>query len=147
MIRLFTECAILMAITAVATYLTVLYYPNAPSLYTVIEPPAEDEVTLQMIEEKWNGKVQWIDARTEEKYIKEHIPGAILINEFGFDQQVFVIIDKLQDMEVPLVIYCEAKRCEASRKVADKLGNVFPPLKENIWVLQGGWPEWKKANP
>ena len=60
-----------MAITAAATYLTILYYPNAPTLYSVIEPPAKDEVTLQMIEEKWNGNVLWVDARTEEKYNKE----------------------------------------------------------------------------
>ena len=147
MIRLLKESAILLIITAAATLLTFRYYPDVPSRYTVMEPPAEDEVTLQMIEEKWNGKVQWIDARTEEKFNEEHIPGAILINEFGFDDQVFDIIDELQNLELPLIIYCAAKRCEASRKIAKKLGTVFPPLKENIWVLQGGWPEWKKANP
>ena len=147
MIRLFTESAILVAITAAATYLTILYYPNTPSLYTVIEPPAKDEVTLQMIEEKWNGNVLWVDARTEEEYNKEHIPGAILINEYAYNQQIIDNFLMLQDLEIPMVIYCGAKRCEASRKIAEKIRVPLAHLDGKIFVLQGGWPAWKKANP
>ena len=147
MMRLFTESAVLMAATAVAAYLTFYYHPKAPAPCTVIEPPAKDEVTLAMIEERWNGKVQWVDARPEEKYNEEHIPGAMLINEYDFTNQLFMNFEKLQDLDVPLIIYCNAERCKASRKISEELKARLPTLAENIWVLKGGWPAWKKANP
>jgi 3-mercaptopyruvate sulfurtransferase SseA len=42
-----------------------------------------------------------------------------------------------------VVIYCGGEKCEASRKIKERLVESLPM--ENVWVLKGGWPAWKAA--
>ena len=116
------------------------FHPMAPAWYAVVAPPADDEVTLDRVNEQWGGDVLWLDARSDESFSMGHIPGAKLLNEQGFDSQLFELIEVLQTNDRPVVIYCGGEKCEASRKIKTRLTESLPL--ENVWVLQGGWPTW-----
>lgn len=100
----------------------------------------KDEVNLQDIQERWQGKVLWIDARPAEVFEKGHIPGAMLLNEQGFMEQSLALLDVLQTTTLPVIIYCGGEKCEASREVKRRLLEVVPL--DECYVLKGGWPAW-----
>jgi hypothetical protein len=72
-----------------AAWGTHAWHPRAPALYLVQEPLRDDEVSMQAIQERWKGDVLWIDARIQEQFDAGHVPGALLLNEQKFDEQLF----------------------------------------------------------
>lgn len=137
------QAVLLLILSAGAGVAVHFFHPLAPAWYAVVAPPAEDEVTMEQIQSKWGGKVLWLDARTEVLFSLGHIPGAKLLNEQGFDGQLFELIEVLQTNDLPVVIYCGGEKCEASRKIKTRLVESLPL--ENVWVLKGGWPAWLTA--
>lgn len=137
------QALILLLLTALAATATHFWHPAAPVWYLADVIAGEGEVTLNDIETQWKGDVLWIDARTRERYDQEHIPGALLLNEYERDQLLLEHLEKLQVSGKPIVIYCDAMKCEASHQMRDYLmKNVGLP---EVWVLTGGWPAWKEA--
>lgn len=120
---------------------THLWHPRAPSLWLTEEPLRDDEISISHVMSEWDGQVIWLDARPESEFGKGHIPGAYLLNEEGFLDQLMELLDVLQTSVQPVVIYCNGERCEASRRIREQLMNQFPL--ENVWVLKGGWPQWQ----
>jgi rhodanese-related sulfurtransferase len=139
------QAVILLALAAVAAAVTYHFHPRAPALYLSQAPLRDDEVNLAQIQERWQGKVIWLDARPADIFAQGHIPGAHLLNEQGFMEQLMEITDILQTTDQPVIIYCGGEKCEASRTIRKKLLE-FVPLEE-CYVLQGGWPAWKAAQP
>ncbi len=135
---------ILLLLTAAAATATYRLHPRAPMLYQMLEPLREDEVTLADVEKRWNGDVLWIDARLRELYQKDHIPGALLLNEQELGTLITENIEKLQDNRKPVVVYCDGKACHASRKIREYL--VEHMAMTDAWVLSGGWPAWQAAH-
>jgi len=135
------QILILLSLTAGAALLTKKYHPLAPALYITAAPLDDGEVTVEQALE-WENKgdgVIWIDARPRKAYEKKHIPGAILLNEFEWDQLLFESYDDIANEEKPLVIYCGSYSCKASTKVAEKLRERRMP---EVYVLKGGWEAW-----
>lgn len=141
--RAMGQAFILLVLSCVAGALTHLFHPRAPAWYWVSEPLTEEEVTLEGLDREWGGEIFWLDARTEEQFKAGHIPGAHLLNEMGFDDQLFAILDELQQNRLPVVIYCGSESCQASHKIRSRLLETFPL--ENVRVLRGGWPIWVQA--
>jgi rhodanese-related sulfurtransferase len=137
------QALVLMLLSGVAAVGVHFWHPMAPAWYLVVAPPQEDEVTVERVKGEFGGKVLWLDARPEEQYVTGHIPEAKLLNEQGFNEQLFELIDVLQKNTLPVVIYCGGEKCEASRKIKERLVESLPM--ENVWVLKGGWPAWKEA--
>lgn len=137
------QALVLLLLSGVAAVGVHFWHPMAPAWYLVVAPPQEDEVTVERVKGEFGGKVLWLDARPEEQYVAGHIPEAKLLNEQGFNEQLFELIDVLQKNTLPVVIYCGGEKCEASRKIKERLVESLPM--ENVWVLKGGWPAWKKA--
>ncbi|MCB1226991.1 MAG: rhodanese-like domain-containing protein [Verrucomicrobiales bacterium] len=137
------QALVLLLLAGGAAVATHFFHPLAPAWYAVNEPPAEDEVTLQRVREEWAGEVMWLDARPTDQYEAGHIPGARLLNEQGFDNQLFELLDQLQTSDRPVVLYCGGESCQASRKIRQHLVETFPL--ENVWVLKGGWKAWQAA--
>jgi rhodanese-related sulfurtransferase len=127
----------LLLLASLAAWATHAWHPRAPALYLVQEPLREDEVSMQAIQERWKGDVLWIDARIQEQYDAGHVPGALLLNEQKFDEQLFGLLDALQANTKPIIIYCNGAKCEASRHVLERLKQTLPV--ENAFVLKGGW--------
>ncbi|HEY1082535.1 MAG TPA: rhodanese-like domain-containing protein [Prosthecobacter sp.] len=139
------QAAVLVAVAAAAAVLTQQWHPRAPALYLSEAPLAKDEIGLKQVQERWQGNVLWLDARPEDVYQKAHIPGAKLLNEQKFGEQLIELLDVLQTTKLPVVIYCGGEKCEASRTVREKLLSVVPL--EECYVLKGGWPAWQAAQP
>ena len=138
------QAALLLAASALAALATQAWHPRAPALYLTEEPLRDDEVSMQVISERFGDTVLWIDARPQEQFDEEHVPGALLLNEQKFDEQVLENLDRLQLNRDPVVVYCSAQKCEASRKVMMKLKEMG--FVQEAFVLKGGWPAWKAAS-
>lgn len=143
MVAAILQSMVLLILAAAAAWATHAWHPRAPALYLVQEPLRNDEVSMQLIQERWQGKVLWIDARIQEQYDAEHIPGAVLLNEQHFEEQLFGLLDTLQSNTKPIIIYCNAAKCEASRKILERLKQTLPI--ENAFVLKGGWNAWQQV--
>jgi rhodanese-related sulfurtransferase len=141
LIRQVFTLVFLAAAAAMATY---HWHPRAPALYAIQEPLREDEVDVVEVQKRWAGQVIWLDARPRDQFEVEHIPGALILNEQEFDQQLLEILDTLQTATKPVVIYCGGQKCEASRHVREKLMSVV--ALDECYVLKGGWPAWKALN-
>ncbi|MFN0077779.1 MAG: rhodanese-like domain-containing protein [Prosthecobacter sp.] len=137
------QATFLVLLATTATWATYVWHPRAPALYLAQEPLRDDEVSMQVIQERWQGDVLWIDARIQEQFDAAHIPGALLLNEQGFDQQLFNYLDTLQANTKPIIVYCSAAKCDASRHVLERLKQTLPI--ENAFVLKGGWQAWQQA--
>lgn len=143
MFREIRQASILILLAATAAWATHVWHPRAPALYLVQEPLRDDEVSMKVIQERWQGQVLWIDARIQEQYDAGHVPGAVLLNEQHFEEQLFGLLDTLQTNTKPIIIYCNAAKCEASRKILERLKQTLPI--ENAFVLKGGWNAWQLA--
>jgi len=140
--RVLRETLILLVCTLVAAGATHVFHPRAPVWYLIEEPVGDDEVTLEVVQEKWKGDVLWIDARPRDQYDKAHIPGALLLNEQEADTLMFQHFEKLQDNTKPVVVYCDGAACQASRKMREYLKERLAI--EEIYILRGGWKAWQE---
>ncbi|MBE2287435.1 MAG: rhodanese-like domain-containing protein [Prosthecobacter sp.] len=143
MLRAIRQAFVLILVSAAAAWGTHLWHPRAPALYLVQEPLRDDEVSMEAIQERWKGQVLWIDARPQEHFDAGHVPDALLLNEQKFEQQLVNYLDILQTNTKPIVVYCSAAKCDASRHVLERLKQVLPI--ENAFVLKGGWKAWQQA--
>ncbi len=143
MFRTIRQAVCLILLAATAAWATHVWHPRAPALYLVEEPLRDDEVSMKVIQERWQGKVLWIDARIQEQYDAEHIPGAVLLNEQHFDEQLFGLLDTLQTNTKPIIVYCNAAKCDASRKVLERLKLMLSI--DKAYVLKGGWNAWRQV--
>lgn len=102
---------------------------------------ASDEVTLRDAL-AWGDSLLWVDARPDEQYASEHIPGAILLNEGRWSELLPQFLTTWSP-EKKTVVYCSSQSCAASHEVARRLREEAG-LK-NIFVLHGGWETWLEA--
>ncbi len=105
------------------------------------KPPVINMVTLDAVI-AWKTSCIWIDARPQVEFEKDHIPGAMSLNETTWDQQIGAVLASW-NAQARLVVYCD-ERCSASVDVARRLeGMGIQP----VFVLKGGWESWKQAHP
>ena len=81
-------------------------------------------------------------------YDKAHIPGALLLNLYEWEDLMFPVVEVLDADELrrTIIIYCDAQKCATSRQLRDKL-NELPLGERDIRILHGGWPAWKAWKP
>jgi len=145
MLRALFQAWVLAGATLLAAAATHLLHPRAPALHLQETVVREDEVTVARVAAEWHNQVIWLDARPEEQFRESHIPGARPLNEQQFDSQLVELFERLQTADRPVVIYCSGERCEAARRVRERLLQVVPL--ERCFILMGGWPAWKAAQP
>lgn len=137
------QAAVLVLAAATAAFATWQWHPRAPALYLVQEPLRDDEVSMQVVQERFHNDVLWIDARPQEQFDAGHVPQALLLNEQKFDDQLIEHLDTLQTNRKPVIVYCSGQKCEASRKVMQKLKEMG--FVQEAFILKGGWNAWKAA--
>ena len=87
----------------------------------------------------WGENVIWVDARPDNEFEGDHIPGAILLNEDRWTDLLPQLLGQWSP-EKKVVVYCSAQSCNASREVAKRLRD--EAQLRNVFVLDGGWEEW-----
>lgn len=84
--------------------------------------------------------VLWIDARSEDDYLDDHIPEAILLNEAHWETGIVELMGAWLMQPSPIVVYCGSENCGTSKRIADRLREALPDAE--IYSLKGGWDAW-----
>ena len=133
------QILILLVVAAIPAASSALFHPRRPSWNA--ETLAPDEILLQTALAE-NDKVLWLDARPEADFQKDHIPGAMLLNEDDWDNLLPPVLDAWRKGKI-IVVYCSSLQCQSSREVARRLReNAKLP---EVYVLKGGWESWLAA--
>jgi rhodanese-related sulfurtransferase len=103
---------------------------------------ASEMVNLDQAQ-SWGANAIWIDARPDNEFEQDHVPGAIPLNEDRWDELLPVFLAQWSPNK-KVVVYCSSQSCNASREVARRLRDEAG-LKD-VFVLQGGWEAWQQAN-
>lgn len=143
--RILWQSAILLALTAAAGALTWKFHPERPELYLVAEAAPEGEISIQdVLERQKKDGVIWLDARQESEYRKGHIPGALLLNEYDYENQLMASFEKITSAAdtIPVVIYCDGQKCAASHAIRQRLEESKALGDRELLVLHGGFPAW-----
>jgi len=104
-------------------------------------PPSE-MVTVDKARE-WGDVAIWVDARPDEEFAADHVPGAISLNEDRWNE----LLPQFLTVWTPgkkVVVYCSSLSCNASREVARRLRK--EAQLSDVFVLEGGWEAWLKKN-
>ena len=115
-----------------------IYFRDKVSWQSPI-PPSESVTVAQA--QAWGTNVIWADARPDEEFARDHVPGAIPLNEDRWNELLPQFLATWSP-EKKVIVYCSSQGCNASREVARKL-RTEAQLKD-VFVLQGGWEEWLK---
>jgi len=102
-------------------------------------PPSE-LVTVDQAR-TWAGNVIWVDARPEEEFARDHVPGALSLNEDRWNELLPQFLT-VWSPEKKVVVYCSSLSCNASREVARRLRK--EAQLSDVFVLKGGWEAWLK---
>ena len=135
---LLRQLSLLAALALVPAISQAIYLRNKVSWQSPL--PVSEIVTLTQAR-AWGGNAIWVDARPDEEFAHEHVPGAILLNEDHWNDLVGPFLATWSP-DKKVVVYCSSQSCNASREVARRL-RVEAQLK-NVFVLEGGWEEWLK---
>ncbi len=100
-----------------------------------------DSVTVAQAQ-VWGGAALWLDARPDEEFAQEHVPGAMSLNEDRWSELLPRVLETWSP-DKRIVVYCSSQACGASREVARRL-RTEGGLK-NVYVLEGGWEAWIAA--
>ena len=103
--------------------------------------PASEMVTVVQAR-AWDGNTIWVDSRPDAEFEREHIPGAVLLNEDRWNELLPQFLAAWSP-EKRVVVYCSSQSCNASREVARRLRD--EAQLKNVFVLQGGWEEWLQS--
>jgi rhodanese-related sulfurtransferase len=91
----------------------------------------------------WADNAIWVDARPDEEFQRDHVPGAVLLNEDRWNDLLPQFLEKWSS-DKKVVVYCSSQSCNAAREVAHRLRD--EAQLQNVFVLEGGWEEWVKKN-
>ena len=103
--------------------------------------PASESVSLAQAR-SWGSDAIWVDARPDEQFAGEHVPGAIQLNEDRWNELLPQMLAAYSP-EKKVVVYCSSKSCNLALEVARRLRQ--EAQLKNVFVLEGGWEEWLKA--
>ncbi len=91
----------------------------------------------------WGGNVIWVDARPDDEFARDHVPGALSLNEDRWNELLPQFLAGWSP-EKKVVVYCSSLSCNASREVARRLRK--EAQLPDVFVLEGGWEAWLKKN-
>lgn len=134
------EALILIALAALPAIGEAIYFRDRISWQSPI--PASELVTVDQAK-AWGDGALWIDARPDDEFGRNHVPGAFSLNEDHWAELLGQFLPNWSP-EKKVIVYCSAESCNAARDVAKRLRDEAQ-LKD-VFVLQGGWEGWVKKN-
>jgi len=134
------QAVILAALALLPAAGEAIHFREKISWRSAIAP--SEMVTVEQARE-WGDTAIWVDARPDEEFAADHVPGAISLNEDRWNE----LLPQFLTVWTPgkkVVVYYSSLSCNASREVARRLRKEAQ-LSE-VFVLEGGWEEWLKKN-
>ena len=91
----------------------------------------------------WGENVTWVDARPDADFARDHVPGAISLNEDRWNELLPQFLAAWSPGK-KVVVYCSAESCDLAREAAERLRKEAQI--PDVFVLDGGWEAWVKEN-
>jgi rhodanese-related sulfurtransferase len=104
-------------------------------------PPSELVTVAQA--RTWGENVIWVDARPDEEFARDHVPGALSLNEDRWNELLPQFLAGWSPGK-KVVVYCSAESCDLAREAAERLRKEAQI--PDVFVLEGGWEAWLKKN-
>jgi rhodanese-related sulfurtransferase len=134
-----SEFLALVALAAITATLTCVIHPDPLNNNTgSAAEPLGISLDSSRLE---NESFLWVDARRREAFDEGHVPGAVLLNEDEWDDQLHEFVDRWQP-GITVVVYCSSQSCGASRSVAVRLREELDI--DSVFFLEGGWEVLQK---
>jgi rhodanese-related sulfurtransferase len=130
------QVLLLIALAFVPAIGEALYFRDRVSWQSRV--PTSELVTVDQAH-TWGENAIWVDARTDDEFARDHVPGAVSLNEDRWNELLPQFLQRWSP-EKRVVVYCSAESCNAAREVAKRLRD--EAQLKNVFVLQGGWEEW-----
>ena len=89
----------------------------------------------------WGQNAVWVDARPDEEFVHDHVPGALSLNEDRWNELLPEFLATWSPGK-KVVVYCSAESCDLAREVAERLRKEAQI--RDVFVLEGGWEAWLK---
>jgi rhodanese-related sulfurtransferase len=134
------EALLLLALACLPAIGEGFYFRDKVSWQSPI--PASELVTVDQAR-AWGDGAIWVDARPDDEYAKDHVPGAFSLNEDRWNELLTQFLPNVSP-DKKVVVYCSAESCNTAREVAKRLRDEAQ-LKD-VFVLEGGWEGWLKKN-
>ena len=132
------QALLLIALAFVPAIGEAIYFRNKVSWQA---PDRSSEMVNLDQARSWGANAIWVDARPDNEFEQDHVPGAIPMNEDHWNELLPTLLAQWS-LEKKIVVYCSSQSCNASREVARRLRDEAG-LKD-VFVLRGGWEEWLK---
>ena len=134
------QAAVLAAVALFPAAGEAIYFRNNISWRSAIAP--SEMVTVDRAH-AWGDAAIWVDARPDDEFARDHVPGALSLNEDRWNELLPQFLATWSPGK-RVVVYCSSLSCNASREVARRLRKEAQ-LSE-VFVLEGGWEAWLKKN-
>jgi len=98
------------------------------------------EISIDIAKDLFDKNMLFVDARSEEYYIKGHIPKAVCndnLDSLITEMDIHITIDD------GFVVYCSDDDCGSSEELAYSLQEQGF---SNIYLFKGGWKQWVDNN-
>lgn len=136
--RALSEACVLLLVAVAPAGLAIKFHPQlADRAHAGLEPGA---VRLAEVRE-WHADVLWIDGRSELDFARDHIPGALHVDEARFSEKVGDILAAWHPSE-RIVVYCSTASCGTSKTLAQRLRDAGF---NDVFHLHGGREAWQAA--
>ena len=89
----------------------------------------------------WGENVLWVDARPADEFERDHVPGAVSLNEDRWNESLPQFLATQWAPDKKIVVYCSAASCNLAEDVARRLREEAK-LPNEIRILKGGWEAW-----
>jgi rhodanese-related sulfurtransferase len=133
------QALILVALAFVPGFVQAIFFWDKVSWRSPV--PASEMVTVTQAR-AWGENTIWVDARPDNEFARDHVPGALPLNEDRWSELLPQFLAAWSP-EKNVVVYCSSEGCNASREVAHRLRKEAQLA--NVFVLEGGWEEWLKT--
>jgi len=140
-VRFLRQSLLLLAFAFVPSIGQALFYRDKVSWSARV---AESEMVSLAQARSWGENAIWVDARSDADYERDHVPGAISLNEDRWNELLPQFLQKWSP-EKKVIVYCSSQSCNLASDVARRLRE--QKLPSEIRVLKGGWEEWLATRP
>jgi rhodanese-related sulfurtransferase len=102
---------------------------------------AESDLVGVDLARSWGANAIWVDARPTDEFERDHVPGAVSLNEDRWGEALSEFLAKQWSPEKKIVVYCSAASCNLAEDVARRLREEAK-LPNEIRILKGGFEAW-----
>jgi rhodanese-related sulfurtransferase len=139
LLRAFRQVGVLLLAALIPALLAGALHPRRPAWSR--DQAMIPEVAWSTVRE-WPGLRLLVDARSEEAFRRQHIPGALPLSEVQWEERLPAVIKAWQP-GARVAVYCDNTGCQASQAVARRLRRELGI--NDVFVLKGGWGAWLEA--